>query len=99
MRSYHKHKGCVGSHKISVEHKKPLARTWHERELDDYNRRLGNIKPKKCKAQKKSLKDMLVTLPVDKNGTIIADLTKLGRPIYLKFRARNKKIEMKIESK
>ncbi len=104
MRSYHKHMGCVGSHKISIKHKSSEAQREHSSEVRVYNKSNGNgvWKVQKKKTVKKPVlsraadkfqdimkgkkvnNEKFITLPIDKNGTIIADLTKILKPLYIK---------------
>jgi hypothetical protein len=97
MRSYHKHNGVSGSHKISVEHKDTYARKQHLLELQKY----GQNKPYKkngCSKQKKeTVKKDTVMLPIV-NGLISIDLTKIKKPLYVKFRNHNKIVQMKLSS-
>ena len=61
MRSYHKHTGVKGSHKISTSHEKPAARRAHLTELQCYNKLETKITPKKTVPKQATT----ITLPVN----------------------------------
>ena len=128
MRSYHKHKGLNGSHKISANHKNKSAKKYHELELNAYNKSntaiknntlkeklnpalsnaLSKAKLKFSKTFEKKVIDAksgTIEFPIDKNGTIIVDMTKIKNSMYVKFISivewhskRQEVVELKIKS-
>jgi len=107
-RSYHQH-GTFGSHKISTTHKDRKAQNLHDKELVKWA--ANNLPNKSLRTNKPVLKNkegilkkvqrvffnVVEELPI-KDGIIIADLTKLKRPIFIKFKANNKLVEMSLKS-
>jgi len=96
MRSYHKHSGVTGSHKIAYKHKDELARKYHNKEIEAYNKANG-IKTVKKAVKKSKPKTNTIELPV-KNGIIQVDLTKTKNKLFVKFRDNDKVIELLIGS-